>query len=110
MPSNFPLPVPRGWQPDGVVTTESDGSLGWIGNFRFTEDVRSAADRYEQELQKMGLEVDKRVMDDGENVDVLMGVTGTINGKPYSGILTFSQDQGENVMAILFGENPDAAQ
>lgn len=104
VPAEFPLPVPADWRSEGVVTQEIDGNVSWIINFQFSGDVRTVADRYEQELQKMGLETQRMVMEDEKNLLINLTTAGTINGQEYGGVISFSDLEGENRVNVIFGE------
>lgn len=113
VPANFPLPVFPGMKTDGFVETKSDGKLGWIGSLYFDGDREKIATEYEAALKKLGLEPNMWAITDEDGFSALLSPSGSIGGKHYGGMLTFSANDdggglGQNVLSVMFGEqDPD---
>lgn len=107
VPDGFPLPVYRGWKPEGFVTTTINNNANWTGGFTFSGNAKAVSSQYADELRAMGLEVENMEMeaaDDGTYSNNLT-VKGTINGKHYAGWLGFHQASGEgSSITVVFGE------
>lgn len=108
VPANFVLPVYPGWKTDGIVTTNSNGHPGWIGTFYFKDDLQATAERYQKDLEALGLEVSAMAMEDEDGYTNLMFVGGSIKGKPHGGMITFSMDEDHGPsVSFMFSESDE---
>lgn len=106
-PPNFVLPVYPSWKTLGMLeVVDGQGVYFWEGNYQVDSDWKATAQRYEQELRAMGLEMD--VLDNDSFDSYLLVVSGTIKGKAYSGYLTFKMtEESGPILNVILGEDED---